>query len=128
MSKRCWSTLTWMSYTSGSSELHDPDRGFGAVRELQADLNQAVDPAARVGFAFQELDDQNRSLLHPVLEQLAGVGRPAREVVIERAGRDAETVAHLGQLQSAVAEIGQHVEAGFEVRLARNDARHGTEP
>ena len=54
-----------------------------------------------------------------------GVGRPAGEVVIEGAGRDAEPVAHLGQLQSAVAQIGQHVEAGLEVGLPRHDARHG---
>ncbi len=128
MSNRCWSTWTWIVVHVGVDRAPRADRGFGAVRKRETDLNQAVDSAARIRLVLHELDDQDGSLFHPVLDELAGVGRPAGEVVIEGPGGDAEAVAHLGQLQSAVAEVGQHVEAGLEVSLARNDARHGTEP
>jgi hypothetical protein len=44
--------------------------------------------------------------------------------VVKRPAGDAQAAADLGQLQSAIAEVGQHVEACFEVGLARQTARH----
>ena len=37
--------------------------------------------------------------------------------MVERAGRDAEAVGYLGQLQPAVPRSGEHLETGLEVRL-----------
>src|ERR1700722_7240370 len=103
-----------------------PDRGFGAVRQRQPDLDEGVDASARVWFGTHRLHYLHGAGLHPVRDEFGGVGPPAGEVVIEGPGCDTETVADRGQLQAAVAQIGQHVEPGFEVNLPRHDARHGS--
>ncbi len=94
------------------------------MRQREAGLDQRVDALARIGLGPDGLQDVNGHALTPVRDKLAGVGRPTGEVVVERTGRDAEPLTHLGQLQSAVAEVAQHIQPGIEIRLLRRDSPH----
>ena len=104
-----------------------PDCGLGAVRQIQPDVDDRVDAPARIGVGPQLVHPFLGGLRHPVLDQRVGVGRPVLEVVVERAGRNSQPAADLGQLQPAVTEIGQYLQTRFEVRLPGHDGRHGWE-
>ena len=92
-----------------------PDGGLGAVGQRQCDLDDRFDPFAGIRLRADDVDDADRTVLPPVGDQLAGVGGPAGEVVVERAGRDAQTAAHLREFEPAVPEVGEDVQARLEV-------------
>src|SRR5882757_4812012 len=102
-----------------------PDRALRTVRQREPLLDQQADATPRIRLFPNDVDDADRAVLPPMRDQCARVGRPAGEVVIEGAGRDAEPVAYLGEFQATISELRQYVEAGVEVRLPGYDARHG---
>ena len=59
----------------------------------------------------------DRHLDLPVRDELAGVFRPVREVVVERSARDAEPPAHRRELEPAVSGFGQHIEPRLKKQL-----------
>ena len=68
------------------------DRGFGAMGQIQPDIDDAVKAPSRIGFGSDPLHQPDGVGLPPVLHQLFRVRRPVVEVVVKRAAGDPEPV------------------------------------
>ena len=102
-----------------------PDGCLRPVRQRQRGLDDGPHPHAGVRLLPDHLSQFQCAVLLPVRDQLAGVGVPAGEIVIEGAGRHAESAAHLGQFQLAQAEVGEDLQAGLEIGRPGGDDGHG---